>query len=127
MDDKAPDSPVSRRRMLASTAGLVAAGVVGPAGVSFGQERRVKTGRLKQSVCKWCYKMPVEELAVASRRMGLVGIDLLRPKDFPTLKKHGLICTMTSSHGIGRGLNHPDPQAACLQLISYAIEATSAE
>ena len=73
VNDKAPDSPVSRRRMLASTAGLVAAGVVGPAGGSFGQERSVKKGRLKQSVCKWGYKMPVEELAVAVRRMGRRG------------------------------------------------------
>ena len=32
-------------------------------------------------------------------QMGLVGIDLLGPKDFPTLKKHGLVCALAGSHG----------------------------
>ena len=129
MKDQPSKSSVSRRGMLLRTAGLLTAGVAGARGVSFGNEDGpvVKKGRLKQSVCKWCYKMPLEVLAVASRKMGLVGIDLLRSKDFPLLKEHGLVCTMTSTHGISRGLNHPDHQDACLKKIRDAIEATAAE
>jgi hydroxypyruvate isomerase len=87
----------------------------------------VRDGRLRQSVCKWCFpKMSVEELAVAAKRIGLVGIDLLSPGDFETLKKHDLICTMTNSHGIAEGLNRKENHEKCLKSISDAIDATSA-
>ncbi len=63
-------------------------------------ERIVKKGRIQQSVSRWCYgKLSLDELCEASAQMGLVGIDLLGPDDFPTLKKHNLVCTMTSGGG----------------------------
>jgi hydroxypyruvate isomerase len=49
------------------------------------------------SVCKWCYaKIPLEEFAKASKEIGLVSVELLNPGDFPTLKKHDLICAMVN-------------------------------
>ena len=48
--------------------------------------------------------MSLEELATEAAAMGMVGIDLLGPNDFPTLKKHGLVCTMVSSHPLKDGL-----------------------
>lgn len=116
----------SRRSMMLGTAGLLGSSLALTAGSS-AAERTVKSGRLKQSVCKWCYQMSVGELAAAGKEMGLVGIDLLTPADFPAVKEHGLVCTMTSSHGITEGLNHPDHQPACLKQIRDAIEATAAE
>jgi hydroxypyruvate isomerase len=65
-------------------------------------------GRINHSVCKWCYdKVPLEDLCVAGRQMGLQSIELLTVKDFPTLKKHGLLCAMVSGvpGGISTGLN----------------------
>jgi len=58
-------------------------------------------GRLKQSVCRWCYnKIPLEDFAKAVSEMGLKGIDLLNnPADWPIVKKYGLIPTMTSGAG----------------------------
>jgi len=59
---------------------------------------RERIGRVKQSVCQWCYnKMPLEELCAAAAGMGLKSVELLQPKDFPTLRKHGLICAMVSN------------------------------
>ncbi len=59
---------------------------------------RPRKGRIKQSVCQWCYsKMPVEDLCAAAAGMGLVSVELVGPKDFPTLTKHGLICAMVSN------------------------------
>jgi hydroxypyruvate isomerase len=109
------------------TAGLVGGSLALASGVARGVNRVVKNGRLKQSVCKWCYQMSVEELAAAVKQMGLVGIDLLTPRDFPAIKEQGLVCTMTSTHGITEGLNHPDHQEACLKTIRDAIDATAAE
>ena len=43
-------------------------------------------GRVNHSVCKWCYKLEVEELCRAGKEMGLTSVELLNPPDFPTLK-----------------------------------------
>ncbi|HEV2665635.1 MAG TPA: TIM barrel protein, partial [Blastocatellia bacterium] len=58
-------------------------------------------GRLKQSACRWCYRdIPLEDLAKAAAEIGLKGIDLLNnPDDWPVVKKHGLIPTMTAGAG----------------------------
>ena len=85
-------------------------------------------GRLKQSVCRWCYgKMPLDELAQHAASLGLVGIDLLKPADFEMVKRHGLVCTMTESHPLEQGLCDPQFHDMCLEKISAAIEATAAE
>ena len=71
---------------------------------------RVK-GRLKQSACRWCYnKIPLEEFAKSAAGLGLQGVDLLNdPKDWPVIKKYGLVSTMTSGAGtIPDGCNRKD-------------------
>jgi len=65
-------------------------------------------GRINHSVCKWCYgKVPLEDLCVAGKQMGLQSVELLTVNDFPTLKKHDLLCAMVSGvpGGIENGLN----------------------
>ena len=86
-----------------------------------------KKGKLKQSVCKWCYgKLSLEAMCVEAVKLGLVGIDLLKPEDFPTLKKHGLVCTMVSSHPLSDGLCDEKFHEASLKTLNDVIEATSA-
>jgi hydroxypyruvate isomerase len=85
-----------------------------------------KAGKLKQSVCKWCYKMPLEELCVLASKLGMVGIDLLTPEEFPILKKHNLVCTMVSSHSLSDGLCDEKYHEAALAKLNEMIEATSA-
>jgi hydroxypyruvate isomerase len=90
--------------------------------------KSAKEGRLKQSVCRWCYsKTSLDELASAAQRMGLVGIDLLTPADFETVKKYGLVCTMTSSHPLTDGLCDPKYHESAIVKINEAIEATAKE
>jgi hydroxypyruvate isomerase len=57
--------------------------------------------------------------------MGMKAIDLLGPNDFPTLKKHGLACSMINTHSLGNGLNRTENHAECLSKIRTAIEAAS--
>ncbi len=60
-------------------------------------------GNINHSVCRWCYnKIPFEELCQAAQRIGIKSIDLLGPKEWPTLKKYGLVCAM--GHGAGMGI-----------------------
>jgi len=83
-------------------------------------------GRIKQSVCKWCFsKIPLDELCQAIQKMGLKGVDLLNPNDFPTLKKYGMVCTMVNSHDIGKGFNHKENWDDCIKKVRSAIEAAA--
>ena len=126
-------SPMTRRTLLQSAPLVVStAGAIGsPARVLADdppQGSAVIHGRLKQSACRWCYgKIPIDELAPAARTMGLVGLDLMRPDEFDALKLHGLVCTMTSTHPLTRGLNNPKYHDECLKAIHEAIEATARE
>jgi len=86
----------------------------------------IKNGRIKQSVCQWCYrKMPIEKLAANAAQIGLKSIELVNPKDWPVLKKHGLICAMSNSHGIAKGLNRKENHDGCLARIRKSIEQTA--
>lgn len=65
-------------------------------------------GNINHSACRWCYsKISLDDLCKASKEMGLVALDLIDPKDFPTLKKYGLTVSMVnfpSIDGLG-GIN----------------------
>ena len=69
------------------------------------EERVITKGRIKQSICAWCYtkSMSLESLAQRAVAMGVKAIELVEPEDWPILKKYGLICPMTSSHGWVKG------------------------
>jgi hydroxypyruvate isomerase len=57
-----------------------------------------KKGRLKQSVCRWCYKdISLDDLCRNSAEMGLSGIDLIKSEEWPTAKKYGLVPSMVYS------------------------------
>ena len=76
--------------------------------------RPTGSNRINQSVCKWCFpRMSVEELVVASKRIGLESVELLQPADFPTVTKHGLIVAMVSqpAGGIPNGWNRIENHA----------------
>lgn len=129
---------VSRRGLMAVALGTAAAGAsfaqdgVETSNAALASEGTksvdAKTGRLKQSVCKWCFpKMSLEDMAATAASLGMVGIDLLDPPDFPTLKKHGLVCTMVQSHPLGQGLCDTKFHDMCLEKINASIEATAAE
>jgi hydroxypyruvate isomerase len=95
---------ITRREALA-TAGAAAVGSsLGPAAAGAQtQEKVVKRGRLRQSVCRWCYaKIPLDELCRNVAAMGLPAIDLLQPEEWEVAAKHGLICS-TGFPGQGGG------------------------
>src|SRR3989454_11858518 len=106
---------ISRRsaiRNLASSAALIGgASISGPLGSSAENVSSNLKGRINHSVCKWCYpKVSLEDLCLAGKQMGLQSVELLTVNDFPTLKKHDLICAMVSGvpGGITDGLNLPE-------------------
>lgn len=118
---------LNRRDLLATSAAALA-GASLAADRAAAEETPAAKGRVKQTVCKWCYnKTPLEDLAKWCQELGLVGMDLIAPSDFGVLKEHGLVCSITPSHSIGKGLNDPANWDECLTKIREAIEATAAE
>jgi hydroxypyruvate isomerase len=124
------DACFTRRTMLRGMAGAAAFAAVWPRAES-GLAAELK-GRIKQSVCLWCYgdylrdaKMDLDQFAAACAKMGLKSIELTTPDQWPTLKKHGLICAMSTSHGIAKGLNRLENHGECLAAIRKSVDATA--
>ena len=72
--------------------------------------RSAGTGRLKQSVCRWCYRdIPLPDLCRGVAEIGLTAMDLLTPEEWPVAREFGLTCSMGSGMGgpIEQGLNDP--------------------
>ena len=92
---------ITRREALTGAAAMIATGAL-----ASGQ--RIPTGRLKQSVCRWCYaKIPLPEFFRAVADMGLTAVDLLSEAEWSVAREYGLTCSMGSGFGgtIGDGLN----------------------
>ncbi|MCX2495035.1 TIM barrel protein [Pedobacter sp. PF22-3] len=52
-------------------------------------------GNINHAVCRWCFSsFDVDTLCIEAKKIGIKGIDLVGPNDWPTLKKHGLESTM---------------------------------
>ncbi len=104
----------SRRTFLQQTA----LGVSGLAlnSAAIGQDKTAKrSGRIRQSVSRWCYKsIPLDTLCAAVAEMGLKGIDLLQPEEYEVPRRYGLVCAMGYAGGgeIDRGLNRLENHAA---------------
>jgi hydroxypyruvate isomerase len=57
-------------------------------------------GRLKQSAALWCYsKIPVDDFCRQAAEIGLAGVDLVNEKDWPTVKKYGLVPAIVAGAG----------------------------
>ncbi len=77
------------------------------------------TGRLKHSVCQWCFGgMPLEDLAKNAAGMGISSIELLGPEQWETVKKHGLTCAvggLVKHNPIHSGFNRVENHDAIIQ------------
>lgn len=120
---------LTRRGFVAgSSAGLIA-GATGllASPEALAQENTVELkGRIRQSVCRWCFgNQPMDRFAQYCASIGIQSIELVDPPEWPILKKHGLICAMTPSHRIERGLNRKENHERCLAQIRDSIEKTA--
>lgn len=118
---------MQRRTALKALAGSAAFGAALP-WASPASAAELK-GRINQSVCLWCYngylkknKMDLDAFAAYCAKLGLKSIELVGPDQWPTLKKYGLICAMTPSHGIAKGLNRIENHDECLAKVRKSID-----
>jgi hydroxypyruvate isomerase len=106
-----PNRRTALKNLLASTAAVGATGALS----AFTSEEKPTAavalkGNINHSVCRWCYQdIPLEQLCTAAKSIGIKGIDLVGPADWPTLKKYGLDSPMCNGAEINLtdGFNNP--------------------
>lgn len=123
---------ITRRSMLTQSA--VIAGAASffsamPVVAADKESKIVKNGRIKQSITRGCLRkagMDVEQMAATAAQMGLAGLDLVRPEDWDTVKKHGLVATIVPGAGsIKNGLNNKSMHGQFLQDFRKNIKAAA--
>jgi hydroxypyruvate isomerase len=113
---------MTRRSALKTSAGLALTAAASSAPAA-------PAGRLKQSAARWCYgKIPLEDFCRQAAAMGLSGVDLVEPPDWPTIRKYGLTPAITSGAGrIPEGWNrierHDKLEAEMKERITGAADA----
>jgi hydroxypyruvate isomerase len=119
---------MSRRTALKT--GLATATTATLAKISLAENAPIRTGRINQSVCRWCYaKIPLDDLCAFAAKIGLKGVDLLQVEEFEVPRKYGLICTMGYAGGgtipdaLNRVENHAAIEAAFRKNIPLAAKA----
>jgi hydroxypyruvate isomerase len=81
-------------------------------------------GNINHSIVQWCFKehLNTEQLCAVAKSIGCKSIELGDPKEWPTIKKHGLSCAIAGSHSFTQGMNHPKYQAGCLEILKKSID-----
>ncbi len=66
---------------------------------------------IKHGVCHWCYgDIPLETFLLEIKKMGITAVDLMGPKEWPLLKKHGIHSSMCNGAEISLTKGWNDPQ-----------------
>ncbi len=90
-----PNRRQALKSMIAGAATLATAGQL--SALPFAETGAVYApkNRIRHSVCRWCFnELSLDELCMAAKKMGIIAIDLVGPKDWDTLKKHGMDSSM---------------------------------
>jgi hydroxypyruvate isomerase len=86
---------VAIKNLVAGTAALGTANVLSSFTTSEETKSTALKGNINHAVCRWCYgSIPLDEFSAAAKKMGISAIDLVGPKDWPTLQKHGIFSSM---------------------------------
>jgi hydroxypyruvate isomerase len=129
-----PDRP-TRRQLLESTAGAAVIGLAALDCAARAAEprepaRRIKNGRIKQSIVEWCFAphWTVEQQIKVAKQLGCTSIELLDAKYFPLLKENGLECAigtidMNPDPPFVKGFNNPKYRAQVLKATRDSIDA----
>ena len=128
---------ISRKEMIKGGAALSAALMTGAAipnhlfGKSKESVKRERVGRIKQILVSWTYmsfgdQWTLEQLCEAAVALGLEGIELVGPDEWPTMKKYGLICGMATNGmpdpPFEKGLNNPRYRDEVIAVTKKRIE-----
>lgn len=104
------------RRTLLKNITLGASAVIAAPAISLAknfEEKKSYTlkGNINHSVSRWTFNyLSLDDLCKAVKDIGFSAIDLVGPKDWPTLQQHGIyssMCYTAGDNDLNRGLNDP--------------------
>jgi sugar phosphate isomerase/epimerase len=90
-----------------------------------------RKGRVKQSVCAWCFqsageKWSLDKVCQVAKSLGCGSVELVGTDAFKTLKKHGLTCAIASNGMPGApfmtGVNNPRYHEEVIKRTKKAID-----
>src|SRR5579862_1296834 len=115
-----------RRRFLgASLASLAALGARLLPAAEAAAPTGTRTGRLRQSVCRWTLPGELPEVCARVKGLGLQGIDLLYPDEWASAAAAGLVVSMgyasRRTHLIEDGFNDPRLHPMLVEELTLAI------
>ncbi len=117
------------KNILAGSA-AIAAGVAAIPSFAAGEKKEAMLkGNIQHSVCRWCFNdLTLDQLCVAANEIGLKGIDLVGPKDWPTLKKYNLVSTMCNGAelGLAKGWNDTQYHSTLIKNYTEHIDLVAA-
>lgn len=121
---------LSRRRLIQGTVAGTVVAYASQTALSQSDAPIQRKGRIRQSVCRWCYqKTSLEDLCAYSAHIGLKAVDLLNPDEYEIPGRYGLVCSMGYAgggnipNGLNRIENHDKIEAAFRQNIPLAAKA----
>ena len=114
---------MQRRDLIKTLAASASTVFIGSTGFTKQEANEVSSqlkGNINHSVCQWCYPdLSLEELCVIAKEFGLMGIDLIGPEGWDTLKKYGLESTMCNGAEISLTEGFNDPKYHPLLVYNY--------
>jgi hydroxypyruvate isomerase len=122
------------RRALLRRAAVAGAAALAPTVAPAHAAEAALRGHIKHSVVQWCFqlfgeKWDADTACQVARELGCVSLELVAPEDWPTLKKHGLICAISPNGMPGapfmKGFNNPAYHEEVITRTKKAIEQTA--
>jgi sugar phosphate isomerase/epimerase len=107
-------------------------GALTAAGLASADEKAALKGNVRQSVVGWCFmsageKWSLDKLCEVTKGFGVGSVELTGPDTFPTLKKHGLTCAISSNTMPGApfktGFNNPKYHDELVERTTKVIDA----
>jgi hydroxypyruvate isomerase len=119
---------VVKNILLGGTA-IAASPAISFAGYQQEMKKKLKAN-INHSVCYWTYNfLSLDELCTTVKKIGFSAIDLVGPKDWPTLKKYGIYSSMCNGAEINLtdGWNHKEYHSTLIKNytdhINYVADA----
>lgn len=118
------NNEVSRRTALknivAGTAVLGVSAMIPACASAQPKKSNMLKGNVNHAVCRWCFgNMELDQLCIEAKKIGIKAIDLVGPKDWPILKKHGLDSSMCNGAEINLVDGWNDPQFHATLIKNY--------
>ena len=113
------------KQIVTSALAVSSAGAISSFSENKQEEVHTLKGNVNRSVCRWTYNfLPLEELCKAVKEIGFAAIDLVGPKDWPTLQQYGIYSSMCNGAEINLvdGWNHKEFHSTLIKNYTDHIE-----